>query len=66
MGTKIPTHFDAGKFFAIGYATPKDDKTPQVMYALPRRVIPIVFFAGHYGFKFEDEPRTSSAVRPKE
>jgi hypothetical protein len=43
MGAKIPTHFDAGKLFAIGYATPKDDKTPQVMYALPRRVIPIFF-----------------------
>jgi hypothetical protein len=35
MNTKIPTHFDAGKFFAVGYAIPKEDKAPQAMYAVP-------------------------------
>lgn len=65
MGTKIPTHFDAGKFFAIGYATPKDDKTPQVMYALPRRVIPIVFLPGIMGSNLRTSPERQAQLGRK-
>ena len=56
MNTKIPTHFDAGKFFAVGYATPKEDKAPQAMYAVPKRVIPIVFLPGIMGSNLRTSP----------
>lgn len=49
MSVEIPTHVESGKVKAVGYATPKEDKNPQKMYALPKRVIPIVFLPGIMG-----------------
>lgn len=65
MNTKIPTHFDAGRFFAIGYATPKEDKAPQVMYVVPKRVIPIIFLPGIMGSNLRTSPERQARLGRK-
>jgi hypothetical protein len=49
MATFLAVDLDAGGLRAQGYATPKEDKAPQVMRVPPRRAIPIVFLPGIMG-----------------
>jgi len=65
MGTTIPTHIDAGKPVAIGHATPKEDKAPQIMYVLPKRVIPIVFLPGIMGSNLRMSPQRQALLGRK-
>jgi pimeloyl-ACP methyl ester carboxylesterase len=65
MSAKIPTHFDAKRFFAVGYATPKEDKSPQQMYVLPKRVIPIVFLPGIMGSNLRMSPERQAKLGRK-
>jgi len=49
MSTQIPSFVDAGKIKAVGYVTPKEDRSPQTARIPPRRAIPIVFLPGIMG-----------------
>lgn len=49
MATKLSVDMSSGGRKAQGFCTPKDDKTPQVMHVLPKRVVPILFLPGIMG-----------------
>ncbi|MGW8394714.1 esterase/lipase family protein [Pseudoduganella sp. HUAS MS19] len=49
MATQLPVDLTSGGKRAVGNATPKEDKAPQVMRVPPKRVIPIVFLPGIMG-----------------
>lgn len=49
MATHLAVDLNSGGRRAAGYATPKQDKAPQVMHLPPKRVIPIVFLPGIMG-----------------
>lgn len=49
MGAQLPSYVDSGNSKAIGYVTPKDDKSPQSARVLAKRAIPIVFLPGIMG-----------------
>jgi hypothetical protein len=49
MVTKLAVNVAAGGKKAEGCATPKSDKSPQNMSALPERVLPIIFLPGIMG-----------------
>lgn len=65
MSGEIPTRVDAGKVKAVGYATPKEDRNPQKMYALPKRVIPIVFLPGIMGSNLRMNASRQAMLRRK-
>ena len=65
MSIVIPTHVESGNVKAVGYATPKEDKKPQKMYALPKRVIPIVFLPGIMGSNLRMNAARQALLRRK-
>lgn len=49
MATQLSVEFNLSGTKATGFATPREDKTPQVMRVPPRRIIPVVFLPGIMG-----------------
>lgn len=49
MGAELPNYIRAGKATAVGYVTPKEDKSPQIARVPPKRVMPIIFLPGIMG-----------------
>jgi pimeloyl-ACP methyl ester carboxylesterase len=63
MATQLGTIFQPGGITATGFATPKEDKTPQLVRVPPKRVIPIVFLPGIMGSNLRVSPKRQKELK---
>jgi hypothetical protein len=56
MAAQLPTYVESGKTKAVGYVTPKEDKSPQAARVLAKRAIPIIFLPGIMGSNLRMSP----------
>lgn len=60
MATQLESYLQSGGVKAYGFATPKEDKAPQVVRVPPKRVIPIIFLPGIMGSNLRVNPQRQS------
>ena len=65
MATQLPTYVESGKTKAVGYVTPKEDKSPQAARVLAKRAIPIIFLPGIMGSNLRMSPGRQHAIGKK-